>query len=276
MHTASARWGEQLAAWALPDHITAAVADSPWALPTQVFARRADHHVAAPTGVSFERAAEALRPHGDVLDVGAGAGAAALPLAPWTDHLTAVDPIPSMVEALRERADRLGVDLTAVTGTWPDVAASVAPADVVVCHHVAYNVPDLDAFALALHEHARRRVVIELSAAHPMRVLNPLWKAMHGLDRPDGPTAQDAVAVLREAGLDPRTEAWQRPPRPEYPSFAEFVRVTRQRLCLPPERTDELAGVLVELGVDPDHPRDLSVAGPDVVTLWWDTHGNRI
>jgi SAM-dependent methyltransferase len=272
MQTASARWRDELVAWAIPDHITAAVADSPWALPTEVFARRADQHVATPTGVSFERAAQALRPHGDVLDVGAGAGAASLPLAAWTRRLTAVDSSPSMVDALAERASRLGVELVTVTGSWPEVAGTVPAVDVAVCHHVAYNVPDLGAFALALHEHARRRVVIELTAGHPMRLLNPLWKVLHDLDRPTGPTAEDAVAVLRDAGLDPQAEAWQRPPRPEYPSFDELVAITRRRICLPPSRSDELAAALVDLGVDPAHPRDLTVSGPDVVTLWWDTH----
>jgi hypothetical protein len=34
------RWREDLAAWAIPEHITAAVAESPWVLPRQVFAPR--------------------------------------------------------------------------------------------------------------------------------------------------------------------------------------------------------------------------------------------
>ena len=36
------QWRDDLAAWAIPAHITAAAAESPWALPRQVFARRAD------------------------------------------------------------------------------------------------------------------------------------------------------------------------------------------------------------------------------------------
>ena len=76
------RWREDLAAWAIPDHIAAGAAESPWVLPRQVFARRADRLRRAPGGPSFERAWEALEPAGSVLDVGAGAGAACLPLAP--------------------------------------------------------------------------------------------------------------------------------------------------------------------------------------------------
>jgi SAM-dependent methyltransferase len=267
--TASAAWREQLVAWALPERITDAVATSPWVCPIEVFKRRADHYVDTPVGTSYDVAVEALRPAGTVLDVGAGAGAASLPLAPWADELTAVDSHGDMLGALAERADRLGLTTHTVEGRWPDVADAVPAADVVVCHHVAYNVPDLAGFARALTDHARRRVVLELTDAHPMRVLNPLWLRLHGLQRPSGPTAADAVAVLREAGIAPEERHWQRPLRPEYGSFDELLAATRRRLCLPPERDEELARVLLDLGVDPEHPRDLGASGDEIVTLWW-------
>ncbi len=66
------RWRDDLSAWAIPDHITAGVAESPWVLPRQVFARRADRLRQAPAGPSFERAWEALDPAGSVLDIGSG------------------------------------------------------------------------------------------------------------------------------------------------------------------------------------------------------------
>jgi SAM-dependent methyltransferase len=267
---AATRWREQLAAWALPERILVAVPDSPWTIPKDVFARRADDSVAAPAGPSYERAAEALRPSGTVLDVGAGAGAASLPLTPWATRLTAVDSSEEMLAAYAERAAALGVAHDVILGRWPEAAAQVAPADVVVCHHVFYNVPDLPAFVRALTDRARRRVVVELTQGHPVRVLNPLWKQLHDLDRPDGPTAADAVAVLREAGIFPHRDQRLRPTRPEYASFDALVAVTRRRLCLTPERDPELADALVRLGVDPEHPRDLTPGDEALVTLWWD------
>jgi hypothetical protein len=268
MGDAVRRWADELEAWALPERITSAVADSPWATPVDVFARRADRAIAAPDGASWRRAAEALAPSGSMLDVGAGAGAASLAHHASLTGLTAVDTDPSILEALEARANPLGLTVRAVVGRWPDVAEQTDVADVVVCHHVFYNVALLDAFAAALTDHARRRVVVELTAAHPLRVLNPLWKRLHDLDRPSGPTAEDALAVLREAGLDAHHERWRRAARPAYPSFDDLVATTRRRLCLPPERDGELADALVEFGVDPDHPRDLSA--DEVVTLWWD------
>jgi hypothetical protein len=150
------------------------------------------------------------------------------------------------------------------------VADQAPVADVVVCHHVAYNVPDLGPFATALTGHARRRVVLELTANHPMAALNPLWMALQGIDRPSGPTAADAIEVLREVGLSPRVDTSPRPKRGEYPSFDDLVAVTRRRICLPPDRDAELADTLLRFGVDPAHPRDLAPAEDVLVTLWWE------
>jgi SAM-dependent methyltransferase len=101
------RWREDLAAWAIPEHITAGVAESPWVLPRQVFARRADRLRRDPGGPSFERAWEALDPPGSVLDVGAGAGGR-VPAAgpPHVTALTAVDADDEMLGLLAARAGR--------------------------------------------------------------------------------------------------------------------------------------------------------------------------
>jgi SAM-dependent methyltransferase len=263
------RWREDLAAWAIPEHITAAVADSPWVLPRQVFARRADRLRRDPGGPSFERAWEALDPPGSVLDVGSGAGAACLPLAPRITALTAVDADDEMLGLLAGRAGGTGLAARTVHGRWPDVAGQVGPADVVTCHHVVFNVPDLGPFLEALTGHARRRVVIETAAAHPLTSLNPLWLRFHGLRRPEGPTAADTIGILAAMGHDPRHTGWSRPAGADYGSMAELVEVTRRRLCLPPERAGEVETALVELGINPGRPGDLGSSGRDVVTIWW-------
>src|SRR5947208_2255593 len=52
-------WADDLAAWQLPESVTAQVDGSPWVLPTEVFARRADHLLANPGGPSHTRALQA-------------------------------------------------------------------------------------------------------------------------------------------------------------------------------------------------------------------------
>jgi SAM-dependent methyltransferase len=264
------RWRADLAAWAIPEEITAAVTESPWVLPRQVFARRADRVSAAPSGPSFERARSALDPPGSVLDVGSGAGAACLPLLPRAASLTAVDADAGMLEQLSQRAAAGGVTPRTVLGRWPETAALAGPADVVTCHHVLYNVGDVAPFVTALTQSARRLVVVEMTAQHPLVSLNELWLRFHGLRRPLSPTAADLLAILGGMGLRPGHETWRRPGGRDYGGFDELVDVTRRRLCLPPARAAEVAGALVESGVDPEHPVDLGSSGREVVTIWWD------
>jgi 2-polyprenyl-3-methyl-5-hydroxy-6-metoxy-1,4-benzoquinol methylase len=264
------QWREDLAAWAIPGHISAAAADSPWVLPRQVFARRADRLQLGPGGPSFERGWEALDPPGTVLDIGSGAGAACLPLAARTTFLTAVDQDEQMLGLLAARAGAAGLSTCLVTGSWPAVASQVPAADLVTCHHVVYNVPDLAPFLRALTGHARRRVVLEMTAVHPLAALSPLWQRFHGLARPDRPTAADLLGILAAMGLAAEHTEVTRPALADYGSMAEVVDVTRRRLCLPPERAGEVEAALLDLGVDPELPGDLGSSGRQQVTIWWE------
>ena len=268
MAEAAERWRRELAAWAIPDEILAAAEESPWVLPHGLFAHRARVAADAPQGPSYERALEALEPPGSVLDVGPGGGAASLPLAERTTHLSGVDSDEQMLQQFAALAARRGLPYDAFLGRWPDIADQVPVADVVVCHHVLYNVPDLAEFATQLTAHARRRVVVELTVSHPLVRLNALWRHFHNVERPEGPTAEEALAVIREAGIHARAERWHRADATTYVSFDELVDMTRQRLCLPRSRAGELESVLRAMGVDERHP-ELGSSGRDLVTAWW-------
>jgi SAM-dependent methyltransferase len=248
-----------LAQWAIPEEILAAAPNPPYFFDPQVFIDAADEAIARAEDTPSDTVArEALVPGGTVLDVGCGGGAASLRLRPV--RVVGVDPSSPLLEAFRERALRLGIEAATVEGLWPDAASRAPIVDVVVCHHVVYNVPDLAAFASALGEHARRCVVIELTAVHPMAWMAPHWKALHGVDQPERPVAEDAVAVMQELGFTVRQERWQR----HYQMLGEsgdepLLRIAR-RLCLPAARHDELRQALT--AVPPPTDRE-------VVTLWW-------
>ena len=258
---AARRWREDLDSWAIPPEIIEAAPEPPWGCPPGLFARSAEE--ALRTGgsaakPSLLRALEALPGGGSVLDVGAGGGAASLPLCPPGATVTAVDQSPQMLQRFADLAERQGIEHREVEGLWPDVAGEVEAADVVVCNHVLYNVGDLVPFVTALTGHARNRVVVEITAAHPQILLNPLWEHFHGLARPTRPTADDAVAVLRELGLDVGVEAYDGPMRWQSHQDADVVAFMRKRLCLPVDRDPEVADLL-----PPPVPQRH-------VALWWD------
>jgi len=266
---ALARWREQLDGWAIPAEILAAAPESPWGFPVGLFRARGRRAGSVPATPSNLEAARHLPDGGSVLDVGAGGGAASLPLASRAGRLVAVDESPGMVEAFLAAAAAAGVAAEAVAGRWPEVAGRLGPADVVVCHHVLYNVADLAPFAAALTGHARRRVVAELTGQHPLAGLRPLWRRFHDLDRPTGPDAGDAAAALAALGLEVTRQDWESQDRFGFDDFDELVAFTRRRLCLPAARDPEVAAALLEEGTHQAGGVWVSGQPRQVTTLSW-------
>jgi SAM-dependent methyltransferase len=265
--SAADRWRADLESWAIPQPILDAAPESPWGFPVSLFANRAD--VSRRPTPSDRRALEALPGEGSVLDVGCGAGASSLPLAEKAGHLTGVDGSAGMLEALRERAEAAGVDCATVEGTWPDVAGSAPVADVVVCHHVVYNVPQPVPFVRALSEHASGRVVLEMTQTHPLSTLNDLWKRFHDLERPTRPTADDFAEVLTEMGIAPSREDWE--PVDWVGGFStreDLVAFQRKRLCLTADRDPEIWEAMADRVVERDGT--IGIGPRPNVTFWWE------
>lgn len=251
MGTAARRWAELQEGRGIPPEILARAAEVPWVHDPAYFAAP---EVPADTP-SRAAALELLGAGGTVLDVGAGGGAASLALAPAVTHITANDQQADMLEAFAADATARGIPHRTVPGRWPDAAAAAGRADVVVSHHVLHNVVDLPPFVSALTAAARRGVVVEMLAQHPMAWLDALWVRFHDLRRPPPATTDDAVAVLHELGVTPRVLRWERasPPR------QDAAWVTR-RLCLPAGREPEIADALAAAPPRPRH----------AATLTWD------
>lgn len=270
--SAAERWAEQLAAWAIPEDVLARAPEPPWGFPTAIFARRvvANRSLETPDRVA---ARQALGEGGSVLDVGAGAGAASLALVPPATSIVAVDAEPTMLEELERQARALPapgggstppLSVRTVLGRWPGVADLVEPQDVAVCHHVVYNVADIAPFVSALAARARRRTVLVLPEDHPLSWMRPLWARFWGMDRPDGPTAEDLLEVLGEQGISPQVRWFEDAAFAAADTAEERAAqllATRRRLCLTADRDTEIAEALDEL------PR----RARRVVAVWWDT-----
>jgi SAM-dependent methyltransferase len=256
------QWRADLAGWGIPEEIAATAPADPWGHSPARFAERTDRALADPEGPTLARVAEALPRGGSVLDVGAGTGAASLPLAASMGELIAVDPSAAMLAELASRAATLGVPTRIINGLWPDVAAETPAADVAVAAHVVYNVPDLSDFLAELSAHARRRVVLELTERHPMSWLNPLWQHFHGITRPTRPTVHDVIAAAEALGHEVRHER-RLAPLTRFADLEELAESACRRLCLGRDRAEEVIATVIELDMWPV-PRD------QWFTLWWE------
>ena len=240
---AATRWADRLQRWAIPDEIVARAPVSPWKHDTAMFA--VDDTLDRDTPAAKLTRAVLPAQGGSVLDVGCGGGRAAISLVPPAEWLIGVDQSQAMLEAFTSAAAAAGVRSTTVEGLWPDVATRTPVADVVVCHHVAYNVAEIEPFLLALTEHARLAVVLVLPPRHPLSAWNDAWRHFWALERPTEPTADDLGEVLAGLGLD--AERWDVPRPPLARATADEagrISSARRRLCLDEDRDDELAAYL--------------------------------
>jgi SAM-dependent methyltransferase len=209
---------------------------------------------------SHDSAREAMPDGGSVLDVGCGGGIGAFALVPKIKLAIGIDHQPEMLEMFESNAKKFGCDSKVIEGFWPDVADQTPCADVVVSHHVAYNVPNINDFLIALNSKAKNRVVIEIPQNHPLSNMNKLWKHFWNLDRPSGPTADLLALIAQDLGFDAKIEKFNGSMRGEIDldQAAEFNRI---RLCLPKSRTSEVKKFMEE------NPQKL---GRELATIWWD------
>lgn len=237
------RWRELLRRSAVPQEIIDASPEPGATLEPERFRWRPDEDARQPVRPSRRRALDALPEGGTVLDVGVGGGASSLGLVPTPGLIIGVDPLPDMLESFRASAAEAGVACEAVLGTWPEAAGQVEPADVAVCHHAVYRVEELEDFVTAITAKARNRVVVEVSDRSPLAALDPLWKALYGIERPEWSVADEVERALLAMGVAVEREDMVLPPQaPEItPAYVTFC---RRRLYAGPERDAQIEAFL--------------------------------
>ena len=138
------------------------------------------------------------------LDVGAGFGALALPLARRGLRVTAIEPAAAMARALREDASTLGLsDVTVLEAAWGEV--DVAPHDVVVCAHVGPLLAPGAPFMRAIPRLARRSVVLVRDApgGGDKFFFRELYPRLRGERYERESDLDEMLAAIRRRGVRP-------------------------------------------------------------------------
>jgi hypothetical protein len=269
---AADKWKSELEAWAIPKEILDAAPESPWGYPTEIFQRRTEETLKRKRTFSTKKALEVMPIAGRVMDIGVGAGAASLPLTTKAFLIVGVDPSAEMLQEFELIASKRGVQAKRIQGTWPGAVKQVTHADVVISHHLLYNIPDIEPFVQAMDNRALIRVVIELTSEHPLSWMNDLWQHFHDLERPSGPTATDAFEAIEEIGFPAEMHEEVTEPIPSgFEEKKDAIALVRRRLCLPAEKDEEIAEMLGDRLVDNDGLWSAGPAEHTVTTIWWDS-----
>jgi len=160
------------------------------------------------------------------LDIGAGAGRYALPLAGRVRDVVAIDPSASMIAALREGMTEHGIgNISTVQGRWPeDFAGGTLRADVALIAHVGYDVEAIGPFLDAMEAAATRLCVAVLMERAPASAAEPVFAMVHGEPRVSLPGLPEFMRLLLDRGrlfevilTEPEPRRW--PSRDDLRSF---------------------------------------------------------
>ncbi len=136
-----------------------------------------------------------------VLDVGAGAGRIALPIADHAKHVTAVEPSEGMRERMVQTAEAWGIsNLSIIDSEWQ--RTEVEPHDLVVCAHVVYTVKDIEFFVQKLSANAKKHVALISFKRPAMAQYLPLWDSVHGEARIALPSLTEIEQLLHALVID--------------------------------------------------------------------------
>jgi CTP:molybdopterin cytidylyltransferase MocA len=216
------------------------------------------------------------RPDDVWLDIGAGAGRYALPLARVVREVIALDPSPSMLAALREGAVEHRIqNVTTIDARWPDVLETHRdfldrlPVDVSVIAHVGYDIEAIVPFVEAMERATRRECLAVLMERSPASLAEPFWPPIHGEPRIALPALPAFVDLLAARGREPvvtTLESTRRRLRSR-DEVEGFVR--RQTWTAPGSKKDRIMQELIDewLVRTDDGGFDLTIAHPLTVGL---------
>ena len=161
---------------------------------------RSDYAVAV-----FTAAADLLKDCRTALNVGAGFGAVALPLAIRMEHVTALEPSPAMADALERAAARRGLDnVSVIRAAWGET--SIEPHDVVFCAHVGPLLRPEAPFLSEVMKYARIGGVFvrDMPGGGDKFFFRELYPMLLGRPYETRCDYEDTVAALKTLGIETR------------------------------------------------------------------------
>ena len=147
---------------------------------------------------------------GDVwLDIGAGGGRYALPIALSARRVIALDPSASMLAVLRTGMVEHGItNVDVVEGTWP--TRDPIRADVALMAHVGYDIETFAGAFLDAAEAAVERCVVIMRTSGAARINEVLWPAIHGEPRQSYPMLPELLELLAARAVSPTVASVER------------------------------------------------------------------
>jgi SAM-dependent methyltransferase len=175
------------------------------------------------------------RPDDVWTDIGAGGGRLTVPLARVVRRVHAVDPSPTMREALATAAADAGVDsIEQHDRRWPDDAEALPVVDATLTANFLYGVAEPLPFLEAMERRSRRLCVVALSDRASRAPDEGVWLDVTGEPLRSGPGAAELAMLLLATGRRIDYHTFPAPPPRALP-VDEAIETQRWRCGLRPD-----------------------------------------
>lgn len=192
------------------------------------------------------RVMELVPPGASILDIGAGTGNYAIPLAQQGCDVTALDHSPDMLAVLQHKLEREGVTgVTPQPGRWED--AQIAPHDYVLAANCLYRTADLQHALERFSSLARKRVLIIFSIGTPYMLLNALNQSLGRGPFSIGARPDHVIWGLQALGVLPWVEPFNVQRKLQYADLAGAVQELGRTLGLNVAEKARAADILPSL-----------------------------
>lgn len=183
-----------------------------------------------------------IDPECTVLDIGAGPGTLAIPLAKRLKHVTVVEPSSGMLACLRENAADEGLtNITCINRRWEDVTpgTDLDEYDVVIASYSLLML-DMKAALSKMNEVARRSVYLFDFAGGCMQGYSELWPKLYGDEYQAGPDYIYIYNILHGMGIYADVEITETKYKERFSSMDEAVEQWMENLGETTPKTEEV------------------------------------
>ena len=209
-----------------------------------------------------------------VLDIGAGPGTLALPIAPLVREVAAVEPGKGMVAILKENMQNEGItNIGCVQKLWEDVDTDTdlaAPYDLVIAS-LSLTMEDIRAALIKMDSVSSGYVCLFWFADPPFweRMYVDLWPGLHGEPYYPGPKADCLFSVLYQMGIYANFEPMPLGKEYRFATLREMTAFFRARFGVKTPRQrrvlDDYLAPLVRREGD-----EVVISGDSVLAkVWW-------
>ena len=215
-----------------------------------------------------------VTPESRVLDIGAGPGTLAIPLAPRVKEVTAVEPGAGMVSILLERAAQDGItNIRCVQKRWEDVDPDQdlsGPYDLVIAS-LSLTMEDIRAALEKMDSVTQGMVCLYWFADMPFweKMYADLWEPLHGSMYYSGPKVDCLFNVLYQMGIYPNVEMMPLSKEYRFASHEEMNTFFIQRFgAESPEQKEVVKKYLAPLVHGEGH--EIVISGDSTFAkIWW-------